>query len=222
MITIRYLWFFIILLTLPMAILAQDSSHSIRSMEVSENDFNKIKKQIDYSKTKKSLVPVRPNGKPAKVANKKGLTFPRLKIWQYLVYLLILLIIIFIIIYLLGGIKGSKKLAVLAESDSPSQVEEEDLNSLYQQALSIGDYRLALRLQFIMALKKLHQKNVIIWHAEKTNRQYLNEMQDHNLKLAFRELAYIYEWVWYGNTRLELSTYLQLTPKFTQFLNSLM
>lgn len=205
---------------IPLTLLSQDSPLSSDIWEVTESEFNKIKDQIDYSKTKKVIALVETQKKPPKKPP-KGYNFLQLKLWQYLAYALILIILVFIVYTLFGAIKPNKKISAIHDPETAEHHQKVPLETLLEQAITAGDYRLAVRLQFIIVLEKLHQKNKINWHAEKTNRQYLNELSDPGLKASFRELAHIYEWVWYGNTALEAPEYLRFTPKFTHFLNSL-
>ena len=60
------------------------------------------------------------------------------------------------------------------------------------------DYRSAIRYHFLFSLKKMTDKNLINWNPEKTNRDYLRELKNINLKQDFSRMIYIYDYIWYG------------------------
>jgi hypothetical protein len=77
------------------------------------------------------------------------------------------------------------------------ELEQEDFLSLAQEAFAKKQFRLAIRYQFLAALRHLQLQKYIDWHIEKTNYEYLSELPGelHNSYLA---LLRIYEYVWYG------------------------
>lgn len=77
------------------------------------------------------------------------------------------------------------------------------------------NYRYAVRYQFLQVLKKLTDKNIIDWNPEKTNRDYLSELQNDNLKKHFRELVHIFDYVWYGEFEIDEASYANFREKFT-------
>lgn len=212
--------FLMVWVFLPDITTAQDSTGMVLpSSGVNAAEYQKIIQKLDYSKTKQKLFP-RNSGmpKPKKAEDPRDL--PSLSIYQLVAYTLIVFILIFILYTLFGGLKRPENIITI-----PDSAEEEDINVLslpvlFEQALAGGDYRSAIRLQFIMVLQVLNQKGYISWHAEKTNRQYLRELSDISLKNTFNELAHIYEWVWYGNTHLLKEDYMIFERKFREFLKT--
>lgn len=90
---------------------------------------------------------------------------------------------------------------------------ETDLDRFLREALTQGNYALAVRLYYLQIIKNLSEKNDIQWSREKTNRDYLREMRGHPLAEQFREATRIYERVWYGNQVLSAGEYAVLEPK---------
>ena len=84
-------------------------------------------------------------------------------------------------------------------SDEERIINEEDLQQLIQKAIADKNYRLAVRYYYLYTLKQLRDAGLIQWHAEKTNRDYVRELPDENLKPRFKNLTFIYDYVWYGN-----------------------
>lgn len=85
-----------------------------------------------------------------------------------------------------------------------SGVIEEDIHSLdfdklIRDAIQQEQYRLAIRLVFLQALKLLADHQHIHWQPGKTNHDYLDELTDARLRTGFNELNFYFEYAWYGN-----------------------
>ncbi len=91
-------------------------------------------------------------------------------------------------------VQHGKGLQITSSSNSMTQ----DLKSQIEEAMKNGDFKLALRLHFISLLRSLHQNKIIHWESYKTNYDYYFEIKDAGIKQIFREIAFIYENVWYG------------------------
>ncbi len=102
----------------------------------------------------------------------------------------------------------------------PEDIDKIESHHEYAKAIAQGDFRMAIRMQYIRVLQYLNENKFISWKPDKTNRQYLREMRQMEFYEAFRELSHIYEWVWYGNTTLGADEFFALDPKFNQFLES--
>lgn len=79
------------------------------------------------------------------------------------------------------------------------------------------DYRSAIRYHFLYSLKKLTDKNLINWNPEKTNRDYLKELKNINLKEDFSRVIYIYDYIWYGEFETEEKDYQHYKTYFNKF-----
>ncbi|AZA81903.1 DUF4129 domain-containing protein [Chryseobacterium lactis] len=80
-----------------------------------------------------------------------------------------------------------------------------------------GDYRSAVRYQFLFVLKKLSDKKIITWNPEKTNKDYVTELKVPHLKNEFSELSYIFEYVWYGEFEIDEPSYQKFKNQFQTF-----
>lgn len=88
------------------------------------------------------------------------------------------------------------------------------------KAVKMGEFRLAVRYQFLSSLKSLSKNNFINWKAEKTNYDYINEIKDQQVKTDFNKLSNLYEAVWYGNFSIIQDEYALIGQDFEKF-NSL-
>ncbi len=131
---------------------------------------------------------------------------------------------LFFLIRSLLGLKAPRN-RKLSASDllglSIEQIEERfqelELDDYIQQAITAGNYALAIRLYFLSALKTLSAGALIHWKKDKTNRDYLRELRGSTLLPAFQELTYIFEWVWYGQRSIGKEDFERLEPKMKRF-----
>ena len=80
-----------------------------------------------------------------------------------------------------------------------------------------GDYRSAVRYQFLYILKKLSDKKLILWNPEKTNKDYVSELKANHLKNDFYNLSYIFDYVWYGEFSIDENSYNKFKSQFQSF-----
>ena len=86
-----------------------------------------------------------------------------------------------------------------------------------EEAVSERHYRLAVRLLYLQTLKQLTDRNLIHWQADKTNRQYVQELSNTNLRPDFEQLTTRFEFVWYGDFPIDEADFLTIQDAFTQF-----
>lgn len=185
---------------------------------VSKSSFEELQKEIDYSKTKKKLVPKEFERQKPEMDVSPSVGFGGAGIFQGLAYFLIAGLVLFILYFVISGIKVKPRIDHSEiELDEIEDIEEIDADTGYTEALVEGDYRLALRMQFIKALQALSAKEVILWKPDKTNRHYISETRGQSFHQTFRSLAQTYEWVWYGNSAIGKETFDQLNPQFETF-----
>ncbi len=138
-----------------------------------------------------------------------------------LAYALIILLIMAVIFMIVSSVKLNKKIKPEEkQNDYIEDIEEIDALTGFKKALLAGDYRSAIRMQFIKVLQILQEKNKINWRPEKTNKDYIREISDTAQKQTFRKLSGIYEFVWYGNTSIDKENFKALNPAFDQFINA--
>lgn len=89
-------------------------------------------------------------------------------------------------------------------ADLSSDTVLEDLLALYR---SNGAYREAVRVLYLIYLKRLDRNGVIRLREFKTNREYAREIRDVLLRDKFSSLVKVYDYVWFG----------QFNPKEEQY-----
>jgi hypothetical protein len=95
-----------------------------------------------------------------------------------------------------------------------------DFDDQIRKSLNAGDYRMAVRYQFLKTLNKLSGKGMISLSADKTNYQYARELKDVRQK-DFSSLVLNYEYVWYGQLPINSDQYAFIEQKFLHFNNQL-
>ena len=136
-------------------------------------------------------------------------------------YLLIFLLIA-LVVYLLvrNGFLGDKSLQKKSVNfdilNEPEDINDLEIDQLLIGALKNGDYRLATRLNFLTFLQLLNQKKYIKWKRESTNRDYTQQILGSEIHWYFRQLALIYESVWYGDSLIDEFHYQSIDKLFKQ------
>jgi len=104
--------------------------------------------------------------------------------------------------------------------------EDEDLHELHleallESALQQKNFRLAIRYYYLMVLKGLSSKKIIVYHKDKTNSEYLFEIENTVVKNQFSYLSYVYSYVWYGEFPVDEKSFKRAQDKYQSFLNTL-
>jgi len=93
---------------------------------------------------------------------------------------------------------------------------ESDLDRFLREAKAKGAFGLAIRLYYLQIIRKLSEKKIVQWARDKTNRDYVLELQRHPQQSAFKMATKTYEKVWYGNQTLHLSEFEAIEAEFQQ------
>ena len=129
---------------------------------------------------------------------------------------------VFGIIKMLGvdisGVFFSKPPPAVDLSDTviDEHVDRDKLGAMLEKALEEKQYRLAVRLTFLIVLQQLSDAGQIHWQADKTNRSYLNEISDQALRQPFANLTRLYEYVWYGDFDINIGHYRDIEADFNE------
>jgi hypothetical protein len=114
--------------------------------------------------------------------------------------------------------KGGKSIAA-SEAD---EVETDNIFEInYQReidkAIANGNYRFAVRLMFLRALKNLSDKKVIQYKHDRTNFDYLMQLHSTKYYSDFFRLTRNYEYSWYGQFSIEPEKFSIIKSDFENF-----
>jgi len=214
------------MLLLILLILASITFVKAQQNEITEPELDEILEELDFSKTKTTLVK-RAKPKPKSQINPKinppKFNFGGFGVWKLLAYLFAGILTIVVVYLIFSNLRMDNTLRKKEEAkveDEEEHIENIDVVSKFQEALEMRNFRLALRYKFLEVLRQLSVENKIHWKAEKTNRDYSTELKGTKEHIAFKKLSNIFSWVWYGNTPIDESQFNALLPEFNSFFKS--
>jgi hypothetical protein len=145
--------------------------------------------------------------------------------FKFLYYLAIVLVIYLIAKTLLkreGRWIFGRKSDKLDISTETLEVDLLDTNfdALIKNAVRDNAYRLATRYSYLKTLKLLTKNAIIDWDPEKTNYDYLLEIESSELQKQFQYISYIYNYSWYGEFELDTNSYTEVERSFQSLFNS--
>lgn len=92
-------------------------------------------------------------------------------------------------------------------------------DTLIQDALSVGNYRPAIRYLYLRNLKSLSDKNYIIWAENKTNYSYQSEIQNKDIRDRFLATTILFDYIWYGEFPIKEADYIIVENRMNTFNN---
>jgi len=207
----RLLFILLVLLCLNL-----EAQYSESNKEITTVEFEQLRAELGYDRTKRILrlrkkyIPKKPEEVETKPINPLSSMF-----FSLVAYAAILILVALIVYLIFSNVRTDKKVdKVLGDMEEIEDIEDIDADKAYKAALAAGNYRVALRMQFIRFLQLLNSKEEISWEREKTNRDYHRELKGSDLRSNFRELATIYERVWYGEEPLDVQKFRIYDQKF--------
>jgi len=147
-------------------------------------------------------------------------------VFRILPYLL-LAFLIFLLVRFFLKVNSNKLIAKARKQGSILFTEEEqiikneDIPSLIQEAVNQNNYRLAIRYYYLLSLKHLTESDSISWKPQKTNEDYINEISIDHLKIEFKNITRIYDYVWYGEFNIDATKFETLRLPFEHLNNTI-
>jgi hypothetical protein len=116
---------------------------------------------------------------------------------------------------------GQQNAAKITFTEEEHILKNEDINVLIKNAIKQQNYRLAIRYYYLLTLKKLSQNHIISWEQQKTNEDYISEIDAIKLKTDFTNITRIYDYVWYGEFDIDVLKFEALKLQFESLNNTL-
>lgn len=146
-----------------------------------------------------------------------------------LIRILAIVIILFVVYLIARAILNKEGVWIFGRSGkkiTATDITEEDINQMnFGQMIADtkneSNYKLAIRYYYLWLLKKLSDREIINWHWDKTNGDYLYEITDSSLKKDFEYLSYVYEYSWYGDFPIDETSFIKAEKAFQKTLNTL-
>ena len=126
---------------------------------------------------------------------------------KYLIYGLIIAALIFTILKLLN-VPHTSLLQRTSAQNINYKIENEDIHlipfeSQIAAAIEVKNYKLAVRLYYLFALKNLTDSNLIEWKPGKSNAKYIKEIKLKPVRNAFVSLSQLFDYCWYGGFEID-------------------
>lgn len=96
-------------------------------------------------------------------------------------------------------------------------IHEIDFDKRINEELAKRDFRKVIRFLFLKLIKELNNQSLINWQLDKTNADYYKELRNTSYGKEFKELSRLYEYVWYGDFKLDEPHYRTIIQKFNLF-----
>jgi hypothetical protein len=136
----------------------------------------------------------------------------------------IIAILVIILLFINQIVKGELKNAFMRRNNrnflglrfNNSNTENQDFDALINDSIRKNDYTNAVRFLYQKALVHLKSKELITWKQNKTNYEYVTELGSHPAEPAFRRLTYFYEYVDYGDFKINSADFDRIQSIYEQ------
>jgi hypothetical protein len=124
-----------------------------------------------------------------------------------------------------GNVRLFRKRGLATEQEGDEELPQDIFAINYQReidnAVSQGNYRLAIRLHFLRLLKNLSDKGIIRYKQDRTNLDYLIQLNESSYFKSFFRLTRHYEYSWYGHFEVDKPAYDLIRSEFETLENQL-
>lgn len=179
---------------------------------LSKEVYEEIAQGYSYEDTKEVWVPKNPRSRDPDQGEQpldNSWAVGLVGIFKIIGYALLAAIVLALIYFAIKQAAKEKVPEARINLDTVERIEDVDLQAMLDDALAVEDYRLALRLQYLLVLQRLAKSKDIIYRPHKTNRTYTNELAGTAYQRNFRQLSSVFEQVWYGEQPFSAGNYQQ-------------
>ncbi len=178
--------------------------------------WKELTKEKDYTENYKEH---QRKEKPVKTGKSVPFSIEVGGILRVLVYFGVFILIVFLLFLLLRYTQFfGKKVQNQHDQMNIEEVEKNLLQSnllkLLELALKRKEYKLAVRIQYLMIIKKLSEYNLIEWKKDKTNGTYVQETINTSFGNNFKAVTTLFDKIWYGDIRVSKEIYGVVQPSF--------
>lgn len=195
-------------------------NHSHCGGELSKEEWEKKSGKLSFEKEEKK--------KEEKKTKDKGVSPLGMNLsgLKYIFIALAALIILFILYKIWPSIKqrnlrNKQQLVIQFDELDEESLRKLDTKTPLEEAIRNGDYRTAYRLRYLEILKVLTLRNLIYYRRERTNYEYLLQLNGKPVYEPFRLLTFNFDGIWYGELEVNKAIYESLEVHFTEFYKAL-
>ena len=141
--------------------------------------------------------------------------------WDYIWFVLFAIALVIVLIVLRRRMFSKVFARSVSTTVSVRTLDEDitadDLPEQLAEAERLGEWRRALRLHYLLVLRKLVDEGRIAWKPQHTDRDYQAQLKDDDERSRFGRLSFIFKWVWYGEAEVDRAQYEDLSAGFLDF-----
>lgn len=133
-------------------------------------------------------------------------------------------LILYIVVKTIGAeniFRKKSKETILPYDVITENIHEIDYEQELKRLVAERKFRLAVRLLYLRALKKLSDAEIINWQPDKTNYNYLMEIDKPELRNDFSKLTLQFDYIWYGDFPIDEVKFEPINQSFNQFNNQI-
>ena len=146
--------------------------------------------------------------------------------WKIAAYVFIASVVVYITLKLMDvdftGLYRKKNNNEIPYETLGENIHAIDFTESIAEAITKKNYRLAVRLYYLKALKELTDREMIDWRINKTNRSYVYELNSPTLRPDFEQITLQFEYAWYGDFPVDENQFLNIKNQFLTFSNSVL
>jgi Domain of unknown function (DUF4129) len=146
--------------------------------------------------------------------------------WKTAAYVFIASVVVYVTLKLLGvdfsGLYRKKNNNEIPYETLGENIHAINFGDSIAEAITQKNYRLAVRLYYLKALKELTDREMIDWRINKTNRSYVYELNSPTLRPDFERITLQFEYAWYGDFPVDETQFLNIKNQFLTFSNSVL
>jgi hypothetical protein len=145
--------------------------------------------------------------------------------WKPLVWTLIITGFVAILIWFLSSgdmsifRRAPKKIKEKKADEETQDIYNIDFDKAITAAINEGNFRLAVRLQYLQLLRLLSDKNIIDFNPHRPNSDYVMQLFGTNYYPDFFRITRYFEYAWYGGFPVSASAFDRIRGDVMQFKN---
>lgn len=114
-----------------------------------------------------------------------------------------------------------KEMGEVFYTEEEEIIKTQNIKELIKKALDENNYRLAVRYYYLYIIQQLSQTGLIHYEFDKTNTDYLNELDQASIKDDFKQVTHLYDYTWYGNFDVSETDYSRAQQLFIALENKI-
>jgi hypothetical protein len=202
-----------------------DAEEQAPATKIEKADWEKSIENLDYGKTKtpkKEKDEIQPDiNYSTSFSGSVGIK----NIVLGIVIAVLAIIIILVIIQFMKtrdiAVEELTRVREILKDEDIEHFEQDELSIYLTRAIASSDFRLAVRIQYLMIIRQMADAGWITVKREKTNFDYLRELKNRNEHQAFKDVTLSYEFIWYGDVSVSQNEYSVMTQSFDSLLKSI-